>query len=139
MNYVGGITGLTQNNPLAITSCSIDAKVYGVKSVAGFVGEASFKLSVSASDFIGDVVASGDQVGGLVGYANSNNYSDDTSLNISNCYVIADVTGLSNTGGFVGTKILYSNLRQYGSIKDNYFNGSVTGTTNVGGILKVLM
>ena len=128
-NYVGGIIGYNYSSSSTITECSINAKVTGNNTVAGFVGHVESVLTISSSNFLGEVTATGNNVGGLIGY----NVATCT-LNISNNYVIADVTGLSNTGGLVGTKDYDSNIHNYGSITNNYFNGTISGTTNVGGL-----
>lgn len=130
-NYVGGVIGSSENNSSntnTIINSSIDGSINGSNYVSGFVGYA-YHLTISSSNFVGEVNATGDYVGGLVGYIHS-----EYSLNISNSYVIADVSGLSNTGGLAGTKAYYRYNNNYGSVNNNYFNGTVTGTTNVGGL-----
>ncbi len=95
-NYVGGVIGYTFENASTITNCIIDAKVSGVESVAGIVGKAEAPLTITSTRFVGEVMASGNYSGGLVGY------SEGGGLIIMNCYAIADVSGLSYTGGLVG-------------------------------------
>ena len=146
--YVGGVIGYclrgsSGNATLSsVSNSSIDALVNGGDCVAGFVGYTQTSLSISSCNFVGNVIASGDYVGGLVGYSYSAyRYSSSITytynLNITDSYVIADVTGLANTGGLVGNKEIYNynnNYYNYGSITNNYYNGTVTGTSNVGGL-----
>ena len=58
---------------------------------------------------------------------------------IRNCYVVADITGVGNVGGILGTEpsceCCWSNGK--GTISNNYFKGTLTETSgkgNVGGV-----
>ena len=94
-NYVGGVIGYTFENASTITDCSIDAKVIGIESIGGIVGKAEAPLTITLSNYVGEVTASGDYSGGLVGFSTC-------ELSINNCSAIADISGQSYTGGLVG-------------------------------------
>lgn len=119
LDYVGGIIG---RGSIKIISSSVYGKVTGNNYIGGVAGYGGY--TISSSNFVGEVIASGDYVGGLAGYFSS-------GIGINDSYVIADVIGKSYTGGLVG--YTYSSVNS--TIKNSYFNGNITGTTNVGGIL----
>jgi parallel beta-helix repeat protein len=113
---VGGFVGLNTAGA-SITNSHSFASVYGRDRIGGFVGECSETLFNCYST--GDVVATGNYVGGLVG---------DGGM-ITNCYSTCNVTGNSSVGGLAG--------RNLGDVTSkSYSTGNITGITEyIGGLI----
>jgi hypothetical protein len=119
---VGGLMGgwSFQSPKLAVIKGSYaTGDVTCREQCGGLVGQGE-GIDISDSHATGNVVASGNYVGGLVGR------STNTSA-IENCYATGNVESkLSYVGGFVGPM-------GSGSIKNSYATGSVKGAAYVGG------
>ena len=117
-NYTGGIAGELVGNAY---NCVNYTTVQGIKSVGGLFGRYSRKgNSITACANYGNVTASSDMVGGLVGY-----YSSGT---IQDCANYGDVKGTYRVAGMAGfvSEGKVQNVFSYGNI-------SVTNKTqNVG-------
>ena len=94
-NFAGGLVGLNYGT---ISTSSAAVATTGVNSVGGLVGSnydagADGDNSISDSSASGDVIASGNFAGGLVGWNNGP---------ISNSRASGDATGVNSVGGLVG-------------------------------------
>ena len=97
---VGGLVGASES--VTIDGSHNNGLVNGASAVGGLLGatasQGSYIATISASRNWGNVSATSDKVGGLVGYI-----SGSGIVNISDCGVeSATVSGNSNTGIFVG-------------------------------------
>ena len=139
-SFAGSFNGTMQN-------CVSYATVYGKDSVGGLAGQKG--QSMGACDFLncaflGEVVASGDAVGGIIG-SGYPSAPGTPMVQAHNCYVAADITGHDRVGGIVGAESAHEGNvdegDQYGvkgttSITDNHYYGKLTATgKNVGGII----
>ena len=139
-SFAGNFNGTIQNSVSYAT-------VYGKDCVGGLAGQKG--QSMGACDFLncaflGEVVASGDSVGGIIGsgYASA---PGTPMVQVHNCYVAADITGHDRVAGIVGAESAHvGNVDegdQYGvkgttSITDNHYFGKLTAAgNNVGGII----
>ena len=101
--------------------------VTGAKHVGGLVGYAGSDNTISNSYATGSVKGT-NQVGGLVGYTiwNSNT---GLGTEITNSYATGSVEGVAGVGGLVG------DVGRAAKISNSYATGSVTGSgDNVGGL-----
>ena len=116
---VGGLVGYTRDD---ITDCYSTGNVSGSGVVGGLVGS----FVGGGSDTImncystGDVSSDRGNVGGLVGVVQS--------LDVTNCYSTAKVSGSGAAGGLMGTTV-------ESNITDCYSTGVVSGTGSVGGLI----
>lgn len=118
-NYVGLFGSVVSAN---ITNLSIEnAVVVGETNVgilAGNSGADNSEGLVSQVSVSGEVIASGDNVGGLIGY---NNFGS----RVENTYSLADVTGGYNVGGLVGANSAAGGILPAGSISTSYSAGNI--------------
>ena len=139
-SFAGNFNGTMQN-------CVSYATVYGVDCVGGLAGQKGQSMGACDflnSAFLGEVVASGDAVGGIIGSGYSG-APGTPMVQVHNCYVAADITGHDRVGGIVGAESAHEGNvdegDQYGvkgttSITDNHYYGKLTATgKNVGGII----
>jgi hypothetical protein len=148
---VGGVVGISygDSGQSIIRQCHSDTTVSGRDFVGGLAGEYDhYKVisSIEDSSATGDVFATGNYTGGLVGWKCcgriSNCYSTGSVSGffcvgglmgynagsiISNCYSTATVSGAWRVGGLVG----YHD----GKITYSYSVGSVSGAYEVGGLV----
>jgi len=119
-NHVAGIVGFA--NGLGIIKSVNRGQITGGGTVGGLVGNVSGQVSyMQQCSNSGDVTASGQYAGGLIGYSMSNT--------IQYSYNSGDVTGNSYVGGLVGQL-------GYNCTATCLYNcGTVTGETYVGGLL----
>ena len=103
-SYVGGLIGFCQN--ATIENCHNNAKVSGIGNVGGIVGFTGDAQKVGFGSYItnctnsGDILATGDYVGGLVGKGESNDVSNflvKGTLSNTGC-----VGGRNYVGGIAG-------------------------------------
>jgi filamentous hemagglutinin family protein len=116
---VGGLVGYLNSMPLSDSYATTD--VTGVDRVGGLVGETNGGTLAERNFASGSVTASGDDVGGLVGY-------NGFAFGLSDSYATGAVAGVNRVGGLIGYNLNGSATRSYAS-------GSVTGTSGVGGLL----
>ena len=127
-SYIGGFCGYCQLNYLG--GCGYVGNVTGTEYVGGLFGynycyrTYYYWGHIEKCFAIGKISATGDNIGGLVGY--DKGYSDYESL--SDCYFSGTVFGNNNVGGLVGTKY-------FGVVSRSYAVGAVAGAKNVGGLL----
>lgn len=108
-NRVGGICGnLYYGN---IENCMVTGDISGYQYVGGIVGYSSGYSSISQCASSGNIIATDDQVGGILGYWNS--------CSIENCYSIANVKAEGSYSYAYGIG--------YGAEKC-YFAGTISGT-----------
>ena len=139
-SFAGSFNGTIQNSVSYAT-------VYGKDSVGGLAGQKG--QSMGACDFLncaflGEVVASGDAVGGIIG-SGYPSAPGTPMVQVHNCYVAADITGHDRVAGIAGAESAHEGNvdegDQYGvkgttSITDNHYYGKLTATgKNVGGII----
>ena len=137
--YVGGICGYSKsdNHTVNLTSCGFIGNVYATSYAGGLVGYVEKQWDYN-NDYmkkcfvVGNVIATDNYVGGLVGYDKGYRYgSYDNRIksnNISDSYYSGSISGQYNVGGLVGYKM-------YGEISKCYAIGNVVGASNVGGLV----
>ena len=143
-SYIGSFAG---NFNGTMKNCVSYATVYGVDCVGGLAGQKGQSMGACDflnSAFLGEVVASGDAVGGIIG-SGYPSAPGTPMVQVHNCYVAADIAGRDWVGGIAGAESAHvGNVDegdQYGvkgttSISDNHYYGKLTATgKNVGGII----
>ena len=116
-NYVGGLSGYGQNS----NKSYFVGTVTGISYVGGIIGY-MYGGNVSNCYVIGDILASGDNIGGIVG-----NISPNTvRINVTNSYFNGVISGNDAVGGIVGYNA--------GIVKMCYASANVNGKTRIGGI-----
>lgn len=140
---VGGIIGTTSGNHsqnpnntnyVKIVGSSYNGTVSGTKYVGGIVGDYSFVtheegLKIEGCSFTGNIGASGNGSGGIIGYALADN------LVISECFVNASFSGAGNHKGGImgrfavngGATATINNCVVKGSIVNSYYTTLRTG------------
>ena len=119
---IGGLIGRNSRNVL---NCNTNAKVTGANNIGGLIGKSDI-ASISDSYATGDVQATGNNAGGLIGLSASTILKVYSTGNV-------DATG-DNAGGLIGTiKIL--NTATTVSVGQAYSTGNVKGNDCVGGII----
>ena len=128
----GNVSGRDKVGGLAgecgwVNNSSASGEVTGANRVGGLVGSLweDYERTISQSHATGKVTATGNQVGGLIGYGRSKSY--DYGVTITESYATGDVTGAGQTGGFAGFL--------YGEITESYATGNVKGENSVGGFV----
>ena len=103
LSDVGSITG---GGNFTIRDCKSAATVYGVSNVGGIVGVKGSSMGagmVSNSQFTGEIIATGEYVGGIMGRGyDSYTAPNSPCARINNCYVNANITGVQAVGGIYG-------------------------------------
>ena len=143
-SYIGSFAGSFNGT---MKNCVSYATVYGVDRVGGLAGQKGQSMGACDflnSAFLGEVVASGDAVGGIIG-SGYPSAPGTPMVQVHNCYVAADIAGRDWVGGIAGAESAHvGNVDegdQYGvkgttSITDNHYYGKLTATgKNVGGII----
>ena len=128
-HIVGGLVG--RNNGSISDSAALNPNVTGAVGVGGLVGtnndnQADGSNAISGSTASGTVTATGNLVGGLVGW-NNGPISDSAALNPS-------VTGVGWVGGLVGVNT-DAQVDGSNTISGSTARGTVTGGENVGGLV----
>ena len=143
-SYIGSFAGDFNGT---MKNCVSYATVYGVDCVGGLAGQKGQSMGACDflnSAFLGEVVASGDAVGGIIG-SGYPSAPGTPMVQVHNCYVAADIAGHDRVGGIAGAESAHvGNVDegdQYGvkgttSISDTHYYGKLTATgKNVGGII----
>ena len=134
---IGSIAGRVHGT---ISNCTSAATVYGKNYVGGILGtrdNAMGECRVTDCAFTGSVIASGEQVGGIVG----GGYSNSTAPNggkipINGCTVSGSVRGADMVGGILGADVYVAQSWGGYTMKNNRFTGKVSGDGSaVGGII----
>jgi hypothetical protein len=121
-NSTGGFAG--QANAAELTDVYASGDVTGSDYVGGFAGGLVCGTTVTRAYARGDATATGESVGGFVGFDGCEGPGaiyDQVSAH-------GDIIGTNNIGGFVG----YSSLSDF---TDVYASGDVTGSDYVGGFV----
>lgn len=136
-SFAGAFNGTIEN-------CVSHATVYGrtcVGGIMGFKGQSMGDCIVRNCVFDGQVIATGEYVGGIMGsgYA-ATSAPNAPCVTIENCAVTGSVTGGNNVGGILGGNKHMKQCKNngIGYIRGNYFNGTLTATAAdavVGGII----
>jgi len=123
------------------------AAVYGVDYVGGLFGSKGQSIgpcTVKNSAFLGTIEASGMRVGGIAGSGYIGGASGTPVVQIHNCYVAADIKGVEEVGGIIGSEVGHVNYNDTGddygikganALSDNLFYGKLYGEKNVGAII----
>ena len=137
--YVGGVMGYCYiNTDTTFANLANAATISGCDYVGGIIGSLNgstwvnyYTLTLSEWNNRGNITASGDYVGGLVGYA----FLQDTASSGSYCYKL-NVVDCKNTGNITG-KTYVGGLIGYGKsdssssvILDSVSSGTVSGSAN---------
>ena len=129
-SFAGAFNGI-------ITNCVSYATVYGNQFVGGLVGmkgQSMGPCSIINSAFLGEIKATGQRVGGIIGggyIAPSAPLTPPAS--VTNCYVAADITGSTKVGGICGAGYtIVNNCFYYGKITGSK-DGAVYGVSDSGG------
>lgn len=129
-NSIGGLVGLISSaQEHSISNSSFDGTISGTENIGGLIGINNNGIfSITNSHVSGQIgTTSSKYVGGFIGL-NGNN-SRRLSVEISNSYSTADITGKDNLGGFVGR----ANTSDF-TIEKSFVSGSISSSsTGVGG------
>lgn len=120
-DYVGGITGYL--NQARIDSSENRASVTGAIYVGGILGYAVNYSCLTHTVNRGNVMSSGNYVGGIQGYM----YNSGDSR-VMHSYNMGRVQGTNSVGGIVGQIM-------HGAVQNSYNVGIVKGVAQVGGLL----
>ena len=127
-----------------ITNCVSYATVYGrnyVGGIVGFKGQSMRKCFINNCAFYGDIIATGEGVGGIVGSGYlAGSAPNSPCVTIENCYATGNIKGKNKVGGIFGGELGVSNNwgNGIGRVRGNYFSGTVTATGEnayVGGVI----
>ena len=130
----------------SITNCTSGATVYGVNFVGGIVGDKGQSMqpfTVDSCTFTGEVIATGEYVGGIVGagYAGTRWGMPSAwacrGVTVRNCVMSGSVSGGKGVGGILGGEGAQAQAWENGPtiIQNNQVTGQVTGTTYVGAVI----
>lgn len=123
---VGGIVGLATYD---IIACENNASVSAKGKVGGIVGDQGMDiLTIEASKNTGDILASGAEVGGIIGSA--------TGVNLTQCYDEALISGTSNVGGIIGSSGLLTSIKNCYTIGDIIASSGSAGGIVGSGVVK---
>ena len=133
-NKVGGICGYSENyyHTINMSNCGYIGNINGASYIGGLAGYVKNTYKSGGIDSqtncfaIGSITATGDEVGGLIGY--DEGYNSYYCNNITNCYFSGSVSGKNYSAGLVGYK-------KYGTISNSYCSASVLGGRYVGGLV----
>ena len=123
-SFVGGLIGFCQN--ATIENCHNKANVSGIANVGGIVGftgdteKVGFGSHINNSTNSGDISATGNYVGGIVGWARDTYFTDVVNS--------GDIKTSGNTVGGISSRVCG------GSVTNAQNSGNVEGTDFVGGI-----
>lgn len=140
-NSVGGWVGITHLS--RINYCTAEASINGNNAVGGGVGR-SINSSIFSCGFIGNVNGKRD-IGGAIGSLEVyyefgiNNLFTPLKLGVLRCIISADIAGIKNVGGLVGTieqssySLNVTKEQRMGMLYDTSFSGTLSGRYGVGG------
>lgn len=138
-NYVGSFVGFFNGE---ILNCVSYADVSGhdrVGGIAGAKGQSMGRCRIVNCAFYGNVTATGEYSGGILGagYDGGTSSPNTPVASILNCYATGTIEGNENVGGIFGGEpsCMYCWSNGAGSVSDNHFAGTVSGDKNVGGII----
>ena len=133
---IGSIAGRLQGT---VENCVSYATVKGKSYVGGIVGmrdNAMGQCEITNCRFAGNVIASGDFVGGIVGggYGNST-APNGIRTSVQGCVVSGTILGKNNVGGILGGDAMVAQSWDTHNFVGNTFIGKVSGEKNVGAII----
>ena len=142
-NYAGGICGSFYSSSsvydFCIESCFNSAKIFAKSRAGGILGEGDVYLLqkrtlesvVSKCINVGDIICTGDYIGGIIGISIGDYYNTTNSYNhyisVENCYNIGCIVGDKYVGGLIG------NPSQYSKSLYSYSIGNINANTCFGG------
>ena len=159
--YLGGITGRSDNS--TFSSVTVSCKIQGASDVGGIIGMGGDITLINGSAIV-DISATGNRVGGLMGYLgdlssitecrveksklNGRDYvggacgeieAANYNCSLSSCFIYADVSGNSCVGGIYG----YGYNRHSINVNNCGYIGNVSaegseGNSYVGGLVGYL-
>ena len=127
-----------------ITGCVSYATVYGrnyVGGIVGFKGQSMRKCFINNCAFYGDIIATGEGIGGIVGSGYlAGSAPNSPCVTIENCYATGSIKGKNKVGGIFGGELGVKNNwgNGIGRVRGNYFCGTVSATgenASVGGVI----
>ena len=135
---IGSFVGPMLNGQ--INNSYSEADVYGTSRMGGLAGSKGQSMGLCVirnSHFGGNLVASGEWVGGLIGGGYVSESAPNTmAVSFINCYVDGNVTGIDYVGGLFGGEEGMQQCWNDCWLKDSFFYGTITATgDNVGGII----
>ena len=119
LNYTGGICGYDYYRGVTISNCIFIGNIVGRAYVGGVCGYLSYTGHIHKCFVGAHIEGQGDNVGGIVGWANPQEISND--------YFTGTVTGKNYVGGIIGCD-------EGGIFYSCYTNASIVGNKDVGGI-----
>ena len=100
-HYVGGILGFIQSENLIMDTLYNEGHIQGASHVGGLIGKIdTFTGSLNIASNQGDVTASGDRVGGIIGFIDTDDSLAPFAL--SQIQQHANVSGFDVVGGLMG-------------------------------------
>ena len=137
-NGIGSFVGDAFNGQ--INNSYSEADVYGVQRVGGLAaakGQSMGLCQTVNSHFSGNLVATGDWVGGLIAKGYTDPSAPNTmAVSFINCYVDGNITGADYVGGLFGGEGGLKGCMNDCWLRDSHFYGSITATgDHVGGII----
>lgn len=126
--FAGSFNGIMIN-------CKSEADVYGISNVGGLIGgkgQSMGSCSALNCEFSGNVYATGEQVGGIIGsgYDGSGTAPNTPVVTIKNCLVSGNITGNDRVGGILGAEPGCEDCwaNGAGSVENSIFCGKITAT-----------
>ena len=135
---IGSFVGSMFNGQ--INNSYSEADVYGTNVVGGLAGKKGQSMGLCVirnSHFSGNLVATGNWIGGLIagGYV-SDSAPNTMPVSFINSYVDADITGADYVGGLFGGEEGLESAMNDCYLEDSFFYGKITATgEHVGGII----
>ena len=136
VDYVGGLCGNCNDVYKAdFQSCGYFGNINGHSNIGGLIGQISFGSSNATIDSnitkcfsISNIIASEDNVGGIIGNDVGRYYRYYFSSKLNNTYHSGTISGGNYVGGLIGKK-------KYGQISQCYASGDVSGKRYIGGLV----
>lgn len=132
---IGSFAGMFNGT---IENCVSYATVYGNKYVGGILGTKGQSMGdciVRNCNFYGNIEATGEYAGGIVGGGYASSSAPNTpAVSIENCGVTGNIKGSNYVGGILGSEALQKCCwnNGIGYIRGNYFAGTLTATDENG-------
>ena len=126
---IGGIVGLIEYDySVNINNCSFYGEIKGNNIVGGICGHNKSWSTINSCNVDARIVATGNQIGGLVGELLYSMYNTNYHVTLNNSYFRGSVYGSQMIGGIVG-------YLEYGMISKCYTHSSISGEKFIGGII----
>ena len=131
-SFVGRLQGTVEN-------CVSYATVKGDSMVGGIISRRDNAVGICeviGCTFDGDVIATGSNVGGIMGSMYVGGGAPNAArVKTQGCIVSGTVIGKENVGGIIGSDIVTYQNWGNAAISGNTFSGKISGEKNVGGII----